>query len=140
LKNNHNSNSTPPNDMTCSWMKFIHWLASMESTRSSQYYIVEMLHRLKSMSFSTKIVATLALGSQPRQGVARLRAKRGTRESHHMFSRVWGNNPHPPKWTPIVGIGVPNGLPNLQNVIVGVKTHRLEKFFISLKNYWNVYV
>jgi hypothetical protein len=34
------------------------------------------------------IVATLALGSQPKQGVARLRAKRKTRESHHMLPGV----------------------------------------------------
>jgi hypothetical protein len=41
-------------------------------------------------------VATLALGSRPRQGVARLRAKRETQESLHMLSgvqRVWGNEP-----------------------------------------------
>jgi hypothetical protein len=30
-------------------------------------------------------VATLALGSRPRQGVARLRAKKETQESHHML-------------------------------------------------------
>ncbi len=39
-------------------------------------------------------VATLALGSWPKQGVARLWAKRETRKSHHMLStmqRVWGN-------------------------------------------------
>jgi hypothetical protein len=34
------------------------------------------------------IVATLALGSRPRQGVARLRAKRETRESLHMLLGV----------------------------------------------------
>jgi hypothetical protein len=36
------------------------------------------------------------LGSWPRQGVARLQAKRKTRESHHMLlgmQRVWGNEP-----------------------------------------------
>jgi hypothetical protein len=41
-------------------------------------------------------VATLALGSRPRQGVTRLRAKRETRESLHMLpgvQRVWGNEP-----------------------------------------------
>jgi hypothetical protein len=43
-------------------------------------------------------VATLALGSRPRQGVARLRAKRETWESLHMFLGVqrawrWGNEP-----------------------------------------------
>jgi hypothetical protein len=34
------------------------------------------------------IVTTLALGSRPRQGVARLRAKRETQESLHMLPRV----------------------------------------------------
>ncbi len=33
-------------------------------------------------------IATLALGSRLRQGVARLWAKRETRESHHMLLRV----------------------------------------------------
>jgi hypothetical protein len=33
-------------------------------------------------------VATLALGSQPRQGLARLRAKREARGSHFMLPRV----------------------------------------------------
>jgi hypothetical protein len=33
----------------------------------------------------TSIVATLALGSQPKQRVARLRAKEKTQESHHML-------------------------------------------------------
>jgi hypothetical protein len=61
-----------------------------------------------------KFITTLTLGSRPRQGVARLRAKRKTRESHHMFSgvqRVWRNEPSHsqvnsnvgswnPKWTP----------------------------------------
>jgi hypothetical protein len=31
-------------------------------------------------------------------------------------------NLHTPKWTPIVRVGVPNGLLNLQRAI-GVKTH-----------------
>jgi hypothetical protein len=58
-------------------------------------------------------VTTLALGSRLKQGVAKLRAKRETRESHHMLpgvQRVWGNEPSPsqvnshygnwnPKWT-----------------------------------------
>jgi hypothetical protein len=35
----------------------------------------------------------------------------------------------------MLGIGVPNGLPNLQSTISGVKTHGLEEFFISLKIY-----
>jgi hypothetical protein len=45
-------------------------------------------------------VATLTLGSRPRQGVARLQAKRKTRESHHMLLGVpksEGMNLHTPK-------------------------------------------
>jgi hypothetical protein len=64
--------------------------------------------------FMTIFVATLTLGLRPRQGVARLWAKKKTRESHHMLmrvQRVWGNEPShsqvnshvgswSPKWTP----------------------------------------
>jgi hypothetical protein len=49
-------------------------------------------------------------------------------------------NPHTPKSTPIVGVGVPNGFLNIQSAIVGVKTHRFEELFISLENYWNLNV
>jgi hypothetical protein len=49
-----------------------------------------------------------------------------------------GMNPHTPKWTPISGIRVPNGLPNLQRAIAGVKTHWIEAFFISLESSWNL--
>jgi hypothetical protein len=62
-----------------------------------------------------RVVATLALGSRLRQGVARLRAKRETQE-HFTCSRECkeceGMNPHTPKWTPMLGIGVLRGLPN----------------------------
>jgi hypothetical protein len=46
-----------------------------------------------------------------------------------------GMNLHIPKWTPIVRVGVSNGLSNLQNAIARAKTHRLEVFFISLESY-----
>jgi hypothetical protein len=55
-------------------------------------------------------VATLTLGSRPRQGVGRWRAKRKTRESHHMLpgvQTVWGHEPshsqvnsHVGSWNP----------------------------------------
>ncbi len=47
-----------------------------------------------------------------------------------------GMNPHTPKWAFILGVGVsrtPNGLPNFQRVITGVKIHWIEKIVISLK-------
>jgi hypothetical protein len=46
-------------------------------------------------------------------------------------------NPHTPRefhfesWSP-------DGLPNFQRVIAGVKTQWLEEFLISLKSSWNV--
>jgi hypothetical protein len=33
----------------------------------------------------------------------------------------------------MLGVGVPKGLPNLQSKIAGVKTPRLEEFFISME-------
>jgi hypothetical protein len=87
---------------------------------------------------SIMIVATLALGSQPRQVVARLWAKREP-GSHITCSQKCkeceGMNFHTPKWTPIVGVKVPNGLPNFQSTIARVKTHQFEEFFISLESY-----
>jgi len=38
------------------------------------------------------------------------------------------------KW----GLGSPLGLPKLQNSIVGVKTPRLEAFFMPFESYWSV--
>jgi hypothetical protein len=35
----------------------------------------------------------------------------------------------------MLGVGFPNGLPNLQSAIPRVKTHHLEKKIISLKSY-----
>jgi hypothetical protein len=75
------------------------------------------VHHPQNLAIITNIVAfnvaTLALGSRPRQGLARLRAKRKARESPRMLlgvQRVWGNEPShsqvnshcgswSPKWT-----------------------------------------
>jgi len=61
-------------------------------------------------SIGSKNVATLALGSRPRQGVARLWAKRG---APGVMSHAFGNarecegiDPHTPKGTPTLGVGV----------------------------------
>ncbi len=86
-------------------------------------------------------VITLALGSRPKQGVARLRAKRRP-GSHATCSweckKMWGNrlshsqgNSHIESWNP-------GGLLNVQRAIVGVKTQWIEEFFISLERYWNL--
>jgi hypothetical protein len=61
------------------------------------------------MLFKGWLVATLALGLQPRQGLAKVRAK-SELGSHISCSReckrVWGNEPHTPKWAPTLGVGV----------------------------------
>jgi hypothetical protein len=44
-----------------------------------------LMLRMRVLIYSMQIVTTLASGSQPRQGVVRLRAKKEARESHHMF-------------------------------------------------------
>jgi hypothetical protein len=65
---------------------------------------------LSRFEVQTQGVATLTLGSWPRQGVGRWRAKRKTRESFHMplrVQRVWGHEPshsqvnsHVGSWNP----------------------------------------
>jgi len=75
-------------------------------------------------------VATLALGSRPKQRFAKVRAKRSVREcenedSHSQVNSHFGN------WS----LG---GLPNLQIAITKVKTPRIEDFFISSENYSSV--
>jgi hypothetical protein len=73
-------------------------------------------HEKDKVSKGAFIVATLALGSWPRQGVVKLWAKWETRE-HSTCSweckECEGMNPHTPKWTPMLGVGVPKGLLNL---------------------------
>jgi hypothetical protein len=58
------------------------------------YIIISIVYECYLHNFI--FVATLALGSWPKQGLARLRAKKEAWESHHMLpkvQRVWGNEP-----------------------------------------------
>ncbi len=88
-------------------------------------------------------VATLVLGSRPKQGLMKVRTKRAPK-NHISCSweckGVWGNklshspvNSHFESWSP-------NGFPNFQRAIARDKTHWIEEFFISLESYWNIYV
>jgi hypothetical protein len=74
-------------------------------------------------------VTTLALGSRPKQGLARLRAKRKPGSE----GKCEGMNPHTLEGASILGIWNPGGLPNFQRAIIGVETQWIEEFFISLK-------
>jgi hypothetical protein len=54
-------------------------------------------------------VATLALGSQPKQGLTKVQAKSEARKSHFMLSRMEEcerMNPHAPKWAPTLGVRI----------------------------------
>jgi hypothetical protein len=84
------------------------------------------------------IVETLALGSWPRQGFARLQAKKEARKSHLVLLGVQKNVR---AWTltlPFWEFGVPNGFLNFQSTIARVKTNPFEELFISLEIYWNL--
>jgi hypothetical protein len=64
------------------------------------------------------IVATLTLGLRPRQGLARLWAKRKPGSER----KCEGMNPHTPKRASTLGVWSPDGLPNLQRAITWLKT------------------
>jgi len=86
-------------------------------------------------------VATLALGLQARQGFAKARAK--IKPGSHIScswecKRVWGNEPSHSQVNSHFGSSSPNGFPNFQRAIIGVKTHWIEKFLISLESSWNL--
>jgi len=67
-------------------------------------------------------------------------------ESHFMLlgmwecGRVWGNEPSHFQVSSHFGSWSPDGLPYFQIAIVGVKTHWIEEFFISLEKSWNLVV
>jgi hypothetical protein len=56
------------------------------------------------------IVATLALGSWPKQGLAKVQSRVSPGITFHAprnARECEGMNPHTPKWTPTLGIGIP---------------------------------
>jgi hypothetical protein len=78
------------------------------------------------------IVATLALGSRPRQGFATVQAKRGAWE----YGKVWEWTLTLPNELPLLGVGVPGDSRNFREWLQG--SEPLVEFFISLENYWNL--
>jgi hypothetical protein len=63
-------------------------------------------------------VATLALGSRPRQRLTRLGAKSKPKNER----KCEGMNPHTPKGASTLGVWSPDGFLNFQRVIIRVKT------------------
>jgi hypothetical protein len=97
--------------------------------------------RTLTSSSNGESVATLALGSRPKQGVARLRAKRETRESRHMLpgvQRVWGHEPSHSQVNSHVGKWSPEWTPKVLERNYKVKTAQFEAFFVSSKSSWSV--
>jgi len=96
-------------------------------------------------------VATLALGSRPRQKGCKVTGQEEARElrqeevweSHHKLPRVLESVKEwtltLPRQLPL-GRWSPGGFPKLQRVIVGVKTQWFMAFFISLESSWSVNV
>ncbi len=85
--------------------------------------------------------ATLALGSWPKQGFERVRAKNEPK-SHISCSqeckRVWGNETPHSQMTSHFGNWSPNGLPNIQKAVARVKNYWIKDFLISLERSWNL--
>jgi hypothetical protein len=73
----------------------------------------ELDFKIKNVTFEAKVVATLTLGSWPKQGLANVHAKNkgGHISCSWKCRRVWRNEPHTPKWTPkwtlTLGIKIP---------------------------------
>ncbi len=83
----------------------------------------------KNYSISKPCVVTLVLGSRPKQGLAKVWAKSEAQESHFMLprmwecGRVWRNEPQHSKMSSHFGSWNPDGPPNFQRAIAGVKPH-----------------
>jgi hypothetical protein len=84
------------------------------------------------------------LGSRPRQGFVKVRAKSEARESHFMLlgvwecERVWRNEPPHSQVSSHFGSWTPNRLLNLERAIARGQPHLIEEFFITLESSWNL--
>jgi hypothetical protein len=92
-------------------------------------------------------VTTLALGSRPKQGLARVWTKSEARESHFMLQGSWkckkvSENEHShSQVNSHFGSWNLGGLSNLQRAIARVKTHWIQEFLISLETFmWNIII
>jgi hypothetical protein len=65
------------------------------------------------------------------------RSPRVTSHTLRSAKECEGVNPHTPKWTPILGVGIPNELLIFKEQWQG-QTHWIKAFLISLESSWNV--
>jgi hypothetical protein len=64
---------------------------------------------------------TLTLGSRPRQRHGKVWVKNATQESHLHSRECEGLNPHAPKWTPILKVGIPMEFQIFKEIFQGLK-------------------
>jgi hypothetical protein len=107
-----------------------HFVFLLPTFCPTQEYLLRFLCRNPNLGLATKTKACKVVGQEGSPGI--------TSYDPRSAKECEGVNPHTPKWTPSLGVGVLKGLLNLQREIVGVKTHQFEKFFILSKSYWNV--
>ncbi len=107
------------------------WKSPSQNVSWNRFLIFLLISSHNSWKNSIGIITTLALGSRPRQGFARLRTKKKPKSE----GKCEGMNPHTPKGASILGVWNLGGLSNFQRAITGVKMQWIEEFFISLKIY-----
>jgi hypothetical protein len=82
-------------------------------------------------------VTTLALGSRPRQGGCKVTGQEGTPGSHFTCSRECkeceGMNPHTPKGTPMLGVGLPEDSQIFKAQLQGPNSSPLRVIYIIRK-------
>jgi hypothetical protein len=68
---------------------------------------VHIFFQVKNHLCHTHHVTTLALGLRPKKGHEKVWAESATQELHLHSKKCKGMNPHIPKWTPTLGVGIP---------------------------------
>ncbi len=83
-----------------------------------------------SWNIAINVVAALALGSWPRQGLTKVRAKKKPGNA----KECEGKNPHTPKWTPMLEVGVPMDSWTFREQFQGSKLNGLKSFLYHWKS------
>ncbi len=125
----------------CFTFHIVNFTTTQQHTHKNIQYV--QFQMWSKITPNTIFVATLTLASRRRQGLAKVRAKSELESYISCFrksKRVWGNEHPHSQVSSHFGSWSPNGLPNFQKAIVGVKSHWIENFLISLKSSWNKYV
>jgi hypothetical protein len=110
----------------CAFSKVVLWNLFLVLVMSVLFSTIDSNCRNPNLGLATKARGYKVASQEKDLGV--------TSHAHGSAKECEGMNPHTPKWTPMLGVRVLNGLPKLQSTIIGVKTHCLEELLISLEN------